>query len=177
MANRKSGGSAGRIRAYENKTAQQIRRTVDNLVGGGMEVAMAERLEVERLDDSDVREKTGNKREEVADRLVEFAARIVRLVSSLPPTTEGRHVGRQLLKCGTSPGAQYEEAGAAESKADFVHKLQIGLKEMRETVFWLRVTAKAGLISPNLLTAIIDEAKQLRAILSKSVATAKGVSR
>lgn len=116
-------------------------------------------------------------RQDLGDRLVEFAARIVRLVSSLPTTTEGRHIGRQLLKSGTSPGAQYEEARAAESQADFVHKLQVGLKEMRETVYWLRVTSRSALLKPDLLIGIIDEAHQLRAMLSKGVARAKGTNK
>ena len=114
---------------------------------------------------------------DLGDRLVKYAARIVRLVASLPATPEARHLGRQLLKCGTSPGAQYEEAQAAESNADFVHKLQVGLKEMRESGFWLAVLKSSDLLAQQLLVDILDEQRQLTAILSKGVATAKGTAK
>ena len=72
-----------------------------------------------------------------------------------------------------SVGANYEEAQAAESKNDFIHKLQIALKELRESNYWLRLLAKAETLSSDRLTNIIEESNQLRAILSKAVATAK----
>ena len=70
-------------------------------------------------------------------------------------------------------GANYEEAQGAESKADFIHKLQIALKELRESRYWLRLLAASDTVPPQLLEEIIDEATQLRAILSKAVATSK----
>ena len=78
-----------------------------------------------------------------------------------------------MLRSGTSVGANYEEAQGAESKADFIHKLQVSLKELRESLYWLRLIAGAELISTDKMAGLIDEATQLRAILSKSVATAK----
>ena len=70
---------------------------------------------------------------DLGERLLEYGARIVKLVESLPPTIAGKRIGDQLLRSGTSAGANYEEAQGAESHGDFVHKLQIALKEMRES--------------------------------------------
>ena len=113
------------------------------------------------------------RREDLQERLLLFAARIVKLVADLRKTPAGRHIADQLLRSGTSVGANYEEAQGAESRADFVHKLQIALKEMRESHYWLRLLGASGTVPESKLTAIIDEATQLRAILSKAVATAK----
>jgi four helix bundle protein len=112
-------------------------------------------------------------RQDLGERLLVYAARIVKLVASLPKTPVGRRIGDQLLCSGTSVGANYEEAQGAESKADFTHKLQIALKELRESRYWLRLLAVSATIPPHRLEEIIDEATQLRAILSKAVATAK----
>ena len=112
-------------------------------------------------------------RQDLGERLLVYAARIVKLVASLPKTPVGRRIGDQLLRSGTSVGANYEEAQGAESKADFTHKLQIALKELRESRYWLRLLAVSVTIPPHRLEEIIDEATQLRAILSKAVATAK----
>jgi len=106
-------------------------------------------------------------------RLLAYAIRIVRLVSALPRTLVGRRIGDQLLRAGTSPGANYQEARAAESQADFVHKLQIALKELRESRYWLQVLTGAEVVPPDKLTDLLDEATQLVAMLSKAVATAK----
>lgn len=111
---------------------------------------------------------------DLGERLLEYGARIIKLVESLPKTIAGNRIGDQLLRSGTSPGANYEEAQAAESTADFVHKLQIALKELRESNYWLRLLDKAGTLPSGRLADIIDESIQLRAILSKAVATAKG---
>jgi four helix bundle protein len=117
--------------------------------------------------------KTVADRQDLGERLLVYAARIVKLVASLPKTPVGRRIGDQLLRSGTSVGANYEEAQGAESKADFTHKLQIALKELRESRYWLRLLAVSETIPPHRLEEIINEATQLRAILSKAVATAK----
>ena len=111
---------------------------------------------------------------DLGERLLEYGARIIKLVESLPNTLVGRRVADQLLRCGTSVGANYEEARAAESKEDFVHKLQIGLKELRESTYWLRLLVKSGKIPADRMANLLDESDQLLAILSKSVATVKG---
>jgi four helix bundle protein len=76
------------------------------------------------------------------DRLLEYGVRIIKLVEALPNSLVYRRIGDQLLRSGMAVGANYEEAQAAESNADFIHKLQVALKEMRESNYWLRLLAK-----------------------------------
>jgi four helix bundle protein len=110
-------------------------------------------------------------------RLLEFGARVLRLAGALPRSSAGRHVATQLLRCATSMGANYQEAQAAESRADFVHKLQIVLKEARESNYWLRLIAAAKMLPAAKLSGLLDESEQLKAILSKSVARIKGTTK
>jgi four helix bundle protein len=111
---------------------------------------------------------------DLAERLLEFAARIVRLAESLPRTEAGRHVAGQMLRSGTSPFANHAEAEDAESIDDFVHKLKICLKELRETWRWLRLIQRIPLVKrPDLLNPLIDEADQLIRIFRKSIITAR----
>jgi four helix bundle protein len=77
--------------------------------------------------------KMQNERENLSDRLLSFAASIIRLTLLLSKTVAGRHIAGQILRSSTSCGANYEEACGAESRADFIHKMQIVLKELRET--------------------------------------------
>ena len=108
------------------------------------------------------------------DRLIDYAVRIIRLSESLPETQAGKHVSSQILRSGTSSGPNYGEAQGAESRADFVHKLKISLKEMRETEAWLKIIAKAQMIeSVSLLEPLLEETDELIAILFKSIETAK----
>lgn len=106
-------------------------------------------------------------------RLLQYGARIIRLVEALPKTLVCRRIGDQLLRSGMAVGANYEEAQGAESRTDFAHKLQLSLKELRESNYWLRLLAEAGKVPQERLADIIDESTQLRAILSKAVATTK----
>jgi len=111
---------------------------------------------------------------DLEERLLEFSARIVRLSEKLPKTDAGRHVGNQILRSGTSPYANHGEAEDAESTDDFIHKLKICLKEMRETWRWLRLIRHIPLVEkPDLLNPLIDEADQLIRIFRKSVLTAR----
>jgi len=107
------------------------------------------------------------------DRLLEYAVRVVKLVEALPKSMVCWRIGGQLLRSGTAVGAHYQEAQGAESKEDFLHKLQIALKELRESHYWLRLLAKAGTLPMERLMALTEESVQLRSILSKAVATAK----
>ncbi|HEY2743359.1 MAG TPA: four helix bundle protein [Polyangia bacterium] len=108
---------------------------------------------------------------DIADRLVELAAAVIRLARTFPRDTAARHVASQLVRCSTSSGANYEEARAAESRADFVHKLGIAAKELRETIFWLRLVERSAMTSAD-LDLLIEETAQLAAILVASVRTA-----
>jgi len=77
------------------------------------------------------------------------------------------------VRCGTSAPPNYDESGAAESREDFVHKLSVALKELRESRGWLRFIVKAGLLPKVKMEALVDEAEQLCRIFGKSVLTAK----
>jgi four helix bundle protein len=112
-------------------------------------------------------------REELSDRLVDFAVRVRKVVDALPNTRLGRHVAGQLIACGTSPAPNYEEARAAESRADFVHKLGVCLKELRESRSWIRLIMRAALLSERRMQEIRDECCQLCNIIGQSKATAK----
>jgi len=82
-------------------------------------------------------------------------------------------IGNNLLRSGTSAGANYEEARGAESKADFIHKLQIVLKELRESMYWLKLLKRSDLIKGDKNSEAIHETEQLISIIAKSVITAK----
>jgi four helix bundle protein len=84
--------------------------------------------------------------EELIERLINFAARVGKVVDALPDTRMGRHIGGQLVRSGTSPAPNYEEACAAESRADLVHKLSINLKELRESRCWIRLIIKTEML-------------------------------
>jgi len=110
---------------------------------------------------------------QVAERLMDFAVRVGKVVDALPDTRLGRHVAGQLVRCGTSPVPNYEESCAAESRADFIHKRSIVLKELRETAGWLRFVARAQLLKSLQLSDLIDEGEQLMKMIAKSIVTAK----
>lgn len=111
------------------------------------------------------------------ERLLDFAARTGLVVDALPDTRMGRHVAGQLVRCGTSPAPNYSEGCAPESRADFVHKLGIVLKELRESRVWLRLIVKAKLLPSAKLNDLIDECFQLMNIIAKSIVTAKANSK
>ena len=111
--------------------------------------------------------------DEMEERFLDFAARICAVVEALPDTKTGRHVSGQMIRCGTSPAPNYAEACAAESRADFTHKLGIVLKELRETRIWLKLTAKTGAMKQGRLKKLIDECSELMNIIGKSIVTAK----
>jgi four helix bundle protein len=108
------------------------------------------------------------------DRLIDYSVRIIALSEALPETKAGKHVASQVLRSGTSPAPNYGEAQSAESKADFVHKLKVALKELRETEIWLKVIQRATMVKPaSKLAPLIKETDELIAILFTSVETAK----
>ncbi len=114
------------------------------------------------------------KPEELEDRLLDFAARVGKVVDALPNTRLGRHVAGQLVRSGTSPAPNYAEACAAESKRDFTHKLGIALKELRESRTWIKLILKADLLPEPRISPLLDETRQLCSIIGKSIVTAKG---
>ena len=114
---------------------------------------------------------------DISERIIKFSGRIIKLVNVVSGTSAGKKVADQLVRSGTSIGASYEEAHGAKSRADFAHKMQIALKESRETRYWLCVVLEADLAPGFGVEALIDEATQLRAILGKSVATIRGTAK
>ena len=111
---------------------------------------------------------------DLEERLLEFAVRIIRVTESMKRSRAGNHVADQLLRSGTSPFGNHGEAEGAESRADFIHKLKVCYKELREARRWLRLVTKAPLVSrPELLQGLITEAGELVLIFAASIRTAE----
>jgi four helix bundle protein len=115
-----------------------------------------------------------SKQEELRNRTKRFALRIIRLFQHLPRTTEAQVLGKQLLRSGTSVGANSRAAGRARSKAEFISKMGIVVEEADETVFWVECFIESGIVKPELLTDILAEANELVAIFAASQRTARG---
>ena len=108
------------------------------------------------------------------ERLLEFAARIIRVSESMKRSRAGNHIADQLLRSGTSPFGHHGEAEGAESRDDFIHKLKVCYKELRESRRWLRLVQKAELIArPTLLESLLNEADELVRIFASSIRTAQ----
>lgn len=114
-----------------------------------------------------------NKGDDIEDRLIDFAVRVITVCDSLPKTTVGNHIRGQLVRSGTSPAPNYAEARGAESGKDFVHKLRIALKELNESRVWLKISIRAKLMKGERLDNLLDECDQLCRILSASIHTTK----
>lgn len=111
---------------------------------------------------------------DLEERLVDFAVSVIRLLEALPKTKTGNHIAGQVVRSGTAPAAIYGEAQGAESRADFIHKIKLALKELRETRVWLLIVDRARLIeTPAGLEQLADENNQLISIFVKSIETAK----
>lgn len=110
---------------------------------------------------------------DLEDRLIEFAVRCIKVAELLPKTPVGKHLSGQLSRSGTSPALNYGEAQAAESKADFIHKMKISLKELRETFVCLKIIKACNFFSIDKMTPILTENNELIAIFVKSIETTK----
>ena len=109
-------------------------------------------------------------------RTKQFALRILRLYRALPAKEEARILGRQILRSGTSVGANYRAACRARSKAEFISKLGVVLEEADETVFWLELLLEGGIVKHEKLDALLNEANELTSIFVTSLCTAKGIA-
>ena len=106
---------------------------------------------------------------DLEDRLLEYAVRIIRATESMKRTAAGLHLADQLLRSGTSPYGNHGEAEGAESRDDFIHKLRVCFKELRESRRWLRLIQRADLIEkPELLGALINDADELVRIFAQN---------
>lgn len=112
------------------------------------------------------------KGDDIAARLVDFGASVIRVVAALPQDRAGKHIADQLLRSATSGGSNYEEARSAQSRRDFVHKVSLAAKEMRETVYWLGLVERARLAPHHEIPPLYREAIELVAILMSSAKTA-----
>jgi four helix bundle protein len=106
-------------------------------------------------------------------RTLGFGLQVIALQRTLKSTDEGRVIARQLLRSGTSVGAQYREACRARSVAEFISKCESALQELDESIYWLEMILKAGLLHKDVIGPVYSEADQLTAMLVTSVKTAK----
>jgi four helix bundle protein len=111
---------------------------------------------------------------DLEERLLEYATRIVRLVEKLPNTRAGNHIAGQLLRSGTSPLPNHGEAEGAESRSDFIHKLGICHKELRESYRWLKLIQRVPLLTEtDFLEETLRETDELLRIFVSSIRTAR----
>jgi four helix bundle protein len=111
--------------------------------------------------------------DEMKARTKKFALRIVKLVNSLPNTLTAGTIGKQLLRSGTSVGANYRSACRAKSTADFISKLSIVEEEADESIYWMELLVDSKIVRQPLLSDLIDEADQIVAIVVKAIKTSK----
>jgi four helix bundle protein len=118
-----------------------------------------------------------SKAEQIHRRLINFGARTSRVARTLPRTDEGRYIAQQLMRSSLAAAPNYAEARAAESRADFIHKLRIVLKELNETKSWLEQIVANALFSRDKMAALIAENQELCWIIAASIKTARGLNR
>jgi four helix bundle protein len=115
-----------------------------------------------------------NKKFDLEERLIKFSIDIIEVVELLPNTKSGNHLAGQLVRSGTAPALNYAEAQSAESRNDFIHKMKISLKELRETHVCLKIIHRKPLITPaERLDALLKENNELISIFVKSITTAQ----
>jgi four helix bundle protein len=115
---------------------------------------------------------------DLEERLIDFTIKILDVVESLPQRRVGNHIAGQLVRCGTSPAPNYGEARSAESRKDFIHKMKVVLKELRETRVWLMLVQRKRLVSPaEKATEVQAECDELISIFVASIGTAEGRAR
>jgi four helix bundle protein len=110
---------------------------------------------------------------DLEERLLNYAAEIIKFTEKLPSSRAGNHVAGQLLRCGTSPLSNHGEAEAAESHDDFVHKLKVCLKELRESLRWIRLIRKSQLLPESQVLPLEKESDELIRIFVASIRTSK----
>ena len=118
---------------------------------------------------------TGQKRIfDLQERLIRLAVRVMNVAEALPDTRAGNHIAGQLIRSGSSPAPNYGEAQSAESRKDFIHKMKVALKELRETLVWLEIVRHKPLIQPNdKLVPLTEECNELISIFVTSINTAQ----
>ncbi|MGZ5021591.1 MAG: four helix bundle protein [Chthoniobacterales bacterium] len=150
-------------------TSARVREEAEAKYGSHKETSNVQRptLNVQLGDSVEAR------RYDLEERLLDYAVRIIRIADALPPTKAARHVADQLLRCGTSPLANHGELQGAESRKDFIHKLGLCLKEIREARRWLRLIHRVPLLTPKKIEPLLNETEALIKIFAKSIRTAE----
>lgn len=113
------------------------------------------------------------KGDDIVERLLDAVEGVRRLLPALQLDAASKHVAQQLWRAATGSGSNYEEARGAESSADFVHKIRLATKELREAHYWLRVVQRSDWLRPGAADGLVDKFDQLVAILVASARTAK----
>lgn len=114
-----------------------------------------------------------NNKYDLEERLIDFAVIVADIIEALPNTRLGNYIAGQLVRSGCSPALNYGEAQSAESRNDFIHKMKIILKELRESMISLKIIEKRGIHNLDMTISAKDECNQLIAIFVKSIETAK----
>lgn len=115
-------------------------------------------------------------RQDLRLRTKKFALRVIKMCSSLPDSREGRILGNQVFRSGTSVGANYREAYRARSRAEFISKLGDSQKELEETIYWLELLVDSGAVKPKKLSLLLLESDELMAIFSAIIKSSKSHS-
>jgi four helix bundle protein len=113
------------------------------------------------------------KPQDIGERTKAFALRIIRLYTALPKSTEAQVIGKQVLRSGTSVGAHVREGKRSRSDAELVSKIEGGLQELEETVYWLELLVESGIIKTEQMAELMRESNELLAILVSSAKTIK----
>lgn len=112
-------------------------------------------------------------KEKFAERLFKFALLVIKIANMLPKTPAGFAIASQLIKAGTSIGANFIEAQDASSIKDFINKLSISLRESKESLYWLKIIKHSGLQNEKIVDDAIMECNEIASVLSKSVKSSK----
>jgi len=120
-----------------------------------------------------MKDENERKPEDLRGRTKRFALSIIRLYSDLPKNTLAQVLGRQLLRSGTSVGAHYREACRSRSNAEFISKIEGGLQELEESVYWMELLQDSGTVASDALAVLMAEADQLTRILVTCVKKVK----
>ena len=110
---------------------------------------------------------------EISGRLLDFATAVLALSNRMGRTASSRYLANQLVRAACSAGANYQESRGAESRADFVHKMPIVLKELREAHYWLMLVERSRLVTGDVVSSLVTEANELVSILVRALVSAK----
>lgn len=111
---------------------------------------------------------------DLESRMIDFAVQIIDVVEEIPSSRAGNHIAGQLVRSGTAPAPNYAEGVGAESRRDFVHKLKLAFKELRETKVWLQIVSRKGMYrTESDVAAALQECDELIRIIGKSISTAE----